>query len=674
MTPDSVPITPRAKINLAAEPDFAIGAMAVRPSASEIEIGGVIHKIEPRVAQVLLALIQAAESVVSRDVLIQTCWGGIVVGEDAINRAVGRVRHLAELTDPPAFRVDTIPKIGYRLVRPAASEAAIGPEAERTAIGAPTPAARLGRFLPLALAAIAAAAVAHVLLSPRLAPDSRADKAVAVAMPPRIAVIPFSLGRAVDEDQAYLAEGIAEEILARLARVDQIAVIGIGSTVAISGVTDDMQEMGRLLGARFILAGGFGRDGESLRLEMRLVDVQDGNQIWTESFEGSIKDVSAIEEKITRAVARALDIAVPASSIERNASSANPNAHEFYLKGLAAIQQLQFGGESGAVALMARAVEIDPGFTEARAKLALAYALQVPFIAADEEKLAAAVRSRRLAAETALIVLAADPDNPSALTALAAVRGQERRFGEARTLLEKAVLAAPEDNQPVTVFANLLARTGQLELSKKALVEALSHHPVEPRILRLLADIEMLLGDYESATVHAGLAHAFAPDMSRWIYVMSLAALGRTEEGEEIVAADIKTTGALGRREEREQYWRLSFEAFASVPGRERYIAAIGAQLEAHNLGLDNYDAPRLLNMFGETELRDRVLLYLIHTGYFDRVPMDISELWAPWAANVRATPQFKDLVKRAQFVPYWNERGWPKGCWPKGADDFACG
>jgi DNA-binding winged helix-turn-helix (wHTH) protein len=108
-------------IELARQPDFTLGAMTVRPSAREVVVDAVTRRVEPRVMQTLVALVQANESVVSRDELMARCWSGVVVSEDAVTRAVGQVRRLAALA-PTAFTIETIPKIGYRLVRVAASE------------------------------------------------------------------------------------------------------------------------------------------------------------------------------------------------------------------------------------------------------------------------------------------------------------------------------------------------------------------------------------------------------------------------------------------------------------------------------------------------------------------------------------------------------------------------
>src|SRR5215471_3805515 len=102
-------------IELAREQEFALGALRVSPSTREVLRGGESELLEPRVMQVLVALFQANGRVVSRDELIARCWEGRVVGEDAINRAIGRLRRLSETDGEATFQVETIPRVGYRL-------------------------------------------------------------------------------------------------------------------------------------------------------------------------------------------------------------------------------------------------------------------------------------------------------------------------------------------------------------------------------------------------------------------------------------------------------------------------------------------------------------------------------------------------------------------------------
>jgi Tol biopolymer transport system component/DNA-binding winged helix-turn-helix (wHTH) protein len=102
-------------ISLAEEEDFSLGPLRVRPSAREASIGDRSETVEPRVMQVLVVLARAAGLVVSREQLIDRCWGGRIVGDDAVNNAIVKVRALAALSEEPAFEIETIPRVGYRL-------------------------------------------------------------------------------------------------------------------------------------------------------------------------------------------------------------------------------------------------------------------------------------------------------------------------------------------------------------------------------------------------------------------------------------------------------------------------------------------------------------------------------------------------------------------------------
>src|SRR5690348_10767008 len=83
-------------IELAGEPHFRLGDLDVRPATLEVEQGGRSEALEPRIMQVLVALARQRAEVVSRDALIQLCWGGRIVGEDALNRCISRLRKVAQ--------------------------------------------------------------------------------------------------------------------------------------------------------------------------------------------------------------------------------------------------------------------------------------------------------------------------------------------------------------------------------------------------------------------------------------------------------------------------------------------------------------------------------------------------------------------------------------------------
>lgn len=121
-------IRARARIDLAHEPEFWLGAVQVRPARREIagEAGQVT--LEPRVMRVLVALARAKREILSRDDLIESCWDGVIVGEDAINRCIGRLRKAADASGG-AFVIETVPRVGYRLKCPDVSAPRAEPHA-----------------------------------------------------------------------------------------------------------------------------------------------------------------------------------------------------------------------------------------------------------------------------------------------------------------------------------------------------------------------------------------------------------------------------------------------------------------------------------------------------------------------------------------------------------------
>src|SRR5262245_53799709 len=113
MTAKETPEKMEPEIDLATEPDFMLGALTVRPSTREAVLDGRAEMLEPRGMQVLTVLARSRGEVVSRDRLVATCWEGRVVSEDAVNRSIAKVRRWA---GPATFALETIPRVGYRIV------------------------------------------------------------------------------------------------------------------------------------------------------------------------------------------------------------------------------------------------------------------------------------------------------------------------------------------------------------------------------------------------------------------------------------------------------------------------------------------------------------------------------------------------------------------------------
>lgn len=127
-------LAPQRRLDLANEHDFQLGAFRVRPAYREVRRGDVIDILEPRVMQVLAALARRMGAVVSRDELLRECWGDVSVTDDSLHRCIGRLRKLAESDGGASFAIETVPRVGYRLVPAqggAPPPAAEAPAAER---------------------------------------------------------------------------------------------------------------------------------------------------------------------------------------------------------------------------------------------------------------------------------------------------------------------------------------------------------------------------------------------------------------------------------------------------------------------------------------------------------------------------------------------------------------
>lgn len=162
---------PAAPVQLARADDFSLGAFQVRPSARELAVDGRVERIEPRVMQVLVVLALSEGAVVARQDLIERCWGGVIVGEDAINRVMLKIRRLSQLDGGRSFTLETVPRVGYRLTlaKPAADAARLPP--------LPAVANALRKRWRLLAGAAAAMIAAGVLIGSLAKPEARYDLA-----------------------------------------------------------------------------------------------------------------------------------------------------------------------------------------------------------------------------------------------------------------------------------------------------------------------------------------------------------------------------------------------------------------------------------------------------------------------------------------------------------------
>jgi TolB-like protein len=124
---------------------------------------------------------------------------------------------------------------------------------------------------------------------------------------PSIAVLPFQ-NMSGDPEQEYFADGIAEDVLTTLSKIHELMVIARYSSFVFKGQTRDIREIGRILGARYVLEGSVRKVGNRVRLTAQLIDSLDGSHLWADRYDGCVDDVFDLQDRITQEIVSALEV------------------------------------------------------------------------------------------------------------------------------------------------------------------------------------------------------------------------------------------------------------------------------------------------------------------------------------------------------------------------------
>jgi adenylate cyclase len=313
-----------APIDLAREADLRLGSALVRPSLSEVVAASQTIRLQPRVMQVLVALARADGEVVSRDELLASCWGGLAIGDDAINRCIGRLRRLSEEEAPGAFTIGTLPRIGYRL----------SPGADRAS---PPPAQGAVRK-------------------------------------PSICVLPFA-NVSDDPQQEYFSDGISEDIITDLSMVSALSVVARNTAFTFKGKSVKVPDVARELGVSHVLEGSVRKAGNRVRITAQLIDGAAGDQIWAERYDRDLTDIFALQDEISMAIVTALKLKLLPQEMQAIAhrGTESVEAYDLYLVARSYYLTGNYGDprrDEAIERLTRRAVEIDPGYAQAWALLA----------------------------------------------------------------------------------------------------------------------------------------------------------------------------------------------------------------------------------------------------------------------------------------------------------------
>jgi adenylate cyclase len=256
---------------------------------------------------------------------------------------------------------------------------------------------------------------------------------------PSIAVLPFQ-NISGDPEQEYFADGVAEDVLTTLSKIQELLVIARNSSFAFKGQARDIREIGRILGARYVLEGSVRRAGNRVRLAAQLIDSLNSCHVWADRFEGNLDDVFALQDRITQDIVEALEVRLTLGEEIRvwRKRSGSPLVYEHFLKGR--ILYVNFAKHTHAQARSEAegALAINPTFVPALHLLGFTLADQVRFGWAKDR-----ATTYEAALECAARALASDPDSYLAYEVVGYVRLFQRRHEDALVAGEKAIALGP---------------------------------------------------------------------------------------------------------------------------------------------------------------------------------------------------------------------------------------
>jgi len=484
----------------------------------------------------LLALVERAGRLCTREALVEAVWPDSVIEEHSLTSRVSALRKLlGDEGETPRY-IQTVRGRGYRFVAEVQTAAPPAPAAGSAA--APPPPARR-RAPAVALAALALVLAGAGLAWHRAAPPT--PQLPAADAPPRsIAVLPFA-NLSADADNAYFAAGVQDMILTKLAGIADLRVISRTSTSRFPSRPDDLRAIGREFGVATVLEGSVQRSGDQVLINVQLIDARTDAHLWAQAYTRPFGNIFEIETDVATRVADALRARLEPAEASRLAEvpTADPAAYDLFLQA----EYLAIGIEQGrsnaadafrrASALYRRAVERDPGFALAKARHAF---LQIyaawfgldtsPERVADAERLAREALPSGLAqahlamgyvhywgnwdyaaalaefeqAERAL------PNDAAVRGAIAFIQRRQGRIDEALAGLGQAELRDPRNPLWFTERASTLAHLRRYADAEQEYNRALAVDPAGHRVVAYKAMVQLCAGRLTDA--RATLARA----------------------------------------------------------------------------------------------------------------------------------------------------------------------
>ena len=462
-----------------------------------------------------------------------------------------------------------------------------------------------------------------------------------------IAVLPF-VNMSADPENEFFADGISEELLNVLVKVDDIGVASRTSSFAYKGRELGAAVIARELKVNHILEGSVRKSGNRVRITAQLIDAVEDRHLWSETYDRELDDIFAIQDEIANAIVAALRGTLGVDEAPRvvmvRADTGNLDAYQLYLKARELFITRTALDES--VRLSEEVVALDPDFARGWEMLAAASAIII-----DWEDSYPGIDTDRLfarALEAADRALALEPTlaMPWAVRALLMNYALPVPFADSLALFDKALSADPAQASVYLWRAIVWINLGFLERAIDDLDACLAIDPAYGNCLRWKAMAAALSGDDELALAlfERGVADGFVGNRADTLIERLVT------RGDRLTA--MLLMGALAMPPELQQ-------AIIAAIEQDAPPAQLAELLERH----PRFDVPTwhlALRAYDRAAASERGITTLV-------------SYWDPVHAGFRNSPAFRIIVERLGVPAYWREHGYPPLCRPVGADDYEC-
>jgi len=496
--------------------------------------------------------------------------------------------------------------------------------------------------------------------APSAPPSVAAPAASASIAEKSIAVLPFA-DLSPGHDQEYFSDGMAEELLNALAKVKDLKVAGRTSSFSFKGKNDDLRAIGKVLGVANILEGSVRKQGEKVRITAQLIRTDNDFHLWSETYDGDLSDVFALQERIARAITEKLAVVLNGDSAQPlvKVATTNSEAYALYLQASGIFNRREGARFSEAIAELEQALKLDPKFARAHARLAAIYALE-PIYVVDATEASRAATEREAALASAL-----DPTLAEPYAALGAMYGLAGRWTDARIASDRS-LAIDADDVNVVFWAGVGAiNSGYTKRGCELLDRVLASEPLLPNALLWRGIEYVYTGDLTRGetllrrAADVGLAH-----VGIGLHMVE-AAHGRTAEAKQQLANGLHALAA-----------GLAADAPAVVAAgvygnaaEHAVAAALIEQVEAGQSGRISAFVPYSLLQLGESTRALSVVQQQLTSN--DALFMHV--IWSPAQRATRASPEFKAFTRKVGLVDLWDRYGPPDVCKRLAPGDYAC-